>query len=1745
MNKKIIILGTIAIGTIITATVVPIVLLNKNEEKIEKDNVIYANKLKALKTKIVTISGISGDVTTNKNIILDKIKSLNNFPKLPKGITLDVKDSSEKLTISGVAIILIVKKEGETDIEIKDFKVKRLQSDQEIVDNYATKLNALKIKEVTIDATSGSVDSNNDEIKQKIKSLNNFPTLPNDVILEIKESPIKVSILGVAIDLLIKKGSITKEIRGFRVKRSKSNQEIVDSYKTNLLAAISQKDRTIKIDATSGTITSKKVDIINKIERIKGFIAKPTGVSLEVKDDPTQITLEGTLITLVIKKDSTKIEIGTSENFKVKRSESNQEIVDNYKTNLLAAISQKDRTIKIDATSGTITSKKVDIINKIEKIEGFVAKPTGVSLEVKDDPTQITTEGILITLVIKKDSTKTEIRASENFKVKRSKSNQEVVDNYKTNLLAAISQKDRTIKIDATSGTITSKKVDIINKIEKIEGFIAKPAGVIFEVKDDSTEITPEGTLITLVIKKDSAETEIGIIEEFKVKRSLSSQEIVNDYASKLSSISNEIIVPISSLGTITEKKNDILNAIKGLSNFPELPDDLILDIKDSNLELTTTSVEVILIIKKAGVSDKEVRGFTIKRVRNDQESIDIYKNLLLGAIKAENRIVKIDDTSGTITSKKNDIIKKIEETKGFISKPEGVSLEVEDDPTQITTEGISITLVIKKGSAKTKIGSNIADPFKVKRSKTPSELAFESVNNVKRILDEKPSKIVTITNLQAKVEASGVANKIKAKVEEQIGSDDLDGVIITISADSTNQDILDTGEGVGFKITLSKGDATLVGITNWKVKREKTQNEKDIDRVKAIFDGINSASKIITITNLQAKVEASGVANKIKAKVEEQIGSDDLDGVIITISADSTNADILDTGNGVGFIIVLSKGDAPPVEITDWKVKREKTQDEKDIDEVKGIFDGVTLTSKIVTITIVQSKVDAPSVSTKIVEALKVKIVEDNLKDVTINVKPNVANADILDTGNGVGFIIVLSKGEAPPVEITDWKVKRNKTLTEINNDSIRRVIAILNSKSSKVVTITSLEAKMESLEVKNKIKAEIIKQIGKNNLEGVKIIINSFASLYDDLLTGVEIPFVILIDKKPSNKLFLRNWKVRREKIQDEKDIDSIKAIFDEQSSKIVTITNFQTKVDTPEANAKIVNALKAKINQTNLKGVTISVKPDSTNADIIDTGLGIGFIITLSKGEAPPVEITDWKVKRIKTLNERNDDSISKVFGILNLKSSKVVTIINLQAKVGAIGVADKIKAKVEEQIGIENLDGVKVSISAADANEDILDTGEGVSFIITLSKGEFSSATINNWKVKREKTANESIVSVSNILKNKSSKIISIPLGNDLKIDDNAQIIAKIKIALEKEVGINNLKNVIITPSKDSANGIITTSQQGIGFKITISKDDGTPIIINNWKVRRKEFTEAESIDWVKFILDSKMFKLIKINNSQAKVGDQGVANKIKIALEEKIGLNNLEGITISISADTENEDIINSGQGIGFIITLSKGSAQSAQITNWKVRLKTSQEAVDDYVNQLKKLSTKRLVIKVDSGSINDHEVKIINEIKKLNNLPDGLILDIKEDSTLLTVEGVPITLIVKKTGIKNQEITGFKVSRFPPYGAFAAKDKIVNLIKAFLNKQSRKIITIDSKELSVNFYDKKITSLIKKKIDIINSKNFNWKFVNPPIELVKPDSNYITTTGIGFAILFDIGHLGTPRPDYEIKGWKVKINKID
>ena len=409
-KKKMVVLGTIGTLALIAATVIPIVLINqkKDEEKDEKEIVTYSNKLKALSEKSVKIIALNTESITDKKAeILAAIKLLTNFPKLPTGISLEVKDDATKIVKNKeVGVTLIVKQEGETNIEIEGFKVKSF-TDQEIVDDYANKLKAFTTKEVQIASTIGTVTGKKSEIITSLKALKDFPKLPNNVTLDVKDAAIDLTIQGIPITLIVKKGQVDKEVQGFSASRSATDQEKVDVYKATLLLALTLIDsanpnfKYLKIENNSGDVTANKSQILTKLKERSNTIFGANNLlsdaaltlvemELDVKDDATAITKEGIPITVQLKKGAAVAEFDGAEDsfqFFVKRSltraESNTEMGEYLRSvNNKIFVSSSDST----ANAGEILTavKKAIGNNLAEETKNLLVSKTG-------QPTSLTT----------------------------------------------------------------------------------------------------------------------------------------------------------------------------------------------------------------------------------------------------------------------------------------------------------------------------------------------------------------------------------------------------------------------------------------------------------------------------------------------------------------------------------------------------------------------------------------------------------------------------------------------------------------------------------------------------------------------------------------------------------------------------------------------------------------------------------------------------------------------------------------------------------------------------------------------------------------------------------------------------------------------------------------------------------------------------------------------------------------------------------------------------------------------------------------------------------------------------------------------------------------------------------------------------------------------------------------------------------------------------------------------------------
>ena len=1128
-----------------------------------------------------------------------------------------------------------------------------------------------------------------------------------------------------------------------------------------------------------------------------------------------------------------------------------------------------------------------------------------------------------------------------------------------------------------------------------------------------------------------------------------------------------------------------------------------------------------------------------------DQKTVDDYVEKLKKLTPKE---VTIKETSGSVTKNKSSILSAIKNLDNFPSIPSGVTLEVKDDPKNLTLQGTNVTLVVKKLTISKEVTG-----FKAKKSKTKVESDTDSINNVKKILDDKSSKLVTIVNAISKVGTTGVPIKIVAELEKSIGTSNLDGVTIGVKADATDGDIIDTGQGTGFIITLSKGTAQPVEIANWKVKRTKTQSELDVDSinsVKKILD--DKSSKLVTIENVQAKVGNAGANAKILAEIEKAIGPSNLAGVTIGVKADATDGDIIDTGQGTGFIITLSKGSVQPVEIANWKVKRTKPSEELDTDSVNNVKKIVNEKgSKLVTIENDQAKVGDVEANAKIVAELEKTIGPSNLAGVTISVRANSDDEDIIDTGEGTGFIMTLSKGSVSE-EISDWKVKRTKPSEELDTDSVNNVKKIVNEKGSKLVTIENVQAKVGDSRANAKIVAEIEKAIGPSNLAGVTIGVKADATNGDIIDTGEGTGFIMTLSKGSASEE-ISDWKVKRTKPSEEVDTDSVnnvKKIVEEKGSKLVTIENVQAKVGDPEANAKIVAEIEKAIGPSNLAGVTIGVKADATDGDIIDTGEGTGFIMTLSKGSVSE-EISDWKIIRTKPSEELDTNSVNNVKKIVEEKGSKVVTIENVQAKVGDARANAKIVAELEKAIGPSNLAGVTIGVKADATDGDIIDTGEGTGFIMTLSKGS-ASEEISNWKVKRTKPSEEldtdSVNNVKKIVEEKGSKLVTIE-NVQAKVGD-ARANAKIVAELEKAIGPSNLAGVTISVKADATDGDIIDTGEGTGFIMTLSKGSASEEI-SNWKVKRtkpSEELDTDSVNNVKKIVEEKGSKLVTIENVQAKVGDARANAKIVAELEKAIGPSNLAGVTISVKADATNGDIIDTGEGTGFIMTLSKGSA-SEEVRNWKViRTKPQSELDTEFINNVKAILDKEdpklvTIINVEA-KVGDEGVanKILAKLKKIikpANLND-VTIEIKADSDDRNIidygGGTEFIITLSKGSGQPVNIIDWKVIRTKPQFELDA-DSINGVQRILSVVHSPKLVTIENVQAKVgdSGVPEKIVAEIKK---ILGPSVLDGVTIEAKADAI--DEDIIDTgNGIGFIITLSKGDA----PSVDVTNWKVKRTK--
>ena len=629
-KKKIIVLATLALAVIIAATVVPVVLINRDEDKTKKDTVVYADKLKALTNKSVKIME-SGTITNKKQDILNAVKTLKDFPTIPDGsnISLEIKDDSTEITSAKeVDFILIVKKGGETSIEIKDFKVKSY-TNQELVNHFASKIESLKIKSVKIDATSGTVTERKNDIISKIKELDDFPELVTSIEVEVKDDSAELTTAGVEITLIVKKGEeLEKEIEGFSAKRSYSTQENV--------SAIENYFRNIKntIFIPSSTSISSAADILTAVKASIG-----NNLTNEQKD---LITSKSGQATSLVK--------GT-------------------KTNIIFEVNGKDTTLSITHRTSDI-QKIMDYFDQKGKKEISIPYATTISNRVElnnaiqtalsiANPTVFTnvTKAYVTTASDYSDFSFTKGTAKDvKIQIKKGVDQEEFVILSVTHLLDNLAEvrayfnKIKRKHLFIPSSTSISSAADILTALKTIiGGDLTNEQKDLITSKDGQPTSLVKGTRTPIIFKVGEEEFTLSITH-----RTPTAQKVI-DYFDKVEN--RRIYIPNS---TSISSRTDILNGVKDAigDNLKEEEKDLINSKSDQPAQrrggpLLPKGEETEIIFE---VDGEDVTLSICHRTNDAQKVIDYFA-------EEENRKIFIPES--TSISSAADILNAVKATIG------------------------------------------------------------------------------------------------------------------------------------------------------------------------------------------------------------------------------------------------------------------------------------------------------------------------------------------------------------------------------------------------------------------------------------------------------------------------------------------------------------------------------------------------------------------------------------------------------------------------------------------------------------------------------------------------------------------------------------------------------------------------------------------------------------------------------------------------------------------------------------------------------------------------------------------------------------------------------------------------------------------------------------------------------------------------------------------------------------------------
>ncbi len=540
-TKKILLLGA-TLGILTTAVIIPVVLINRNDNQEEKNKEEVLKAIKILEEKSLSQRQIelSSDakgkiIANNQEKIIKKIKSLIGIENL-KGVKVEILMQNDREISTSFQEIKVKISKGNYSQEVKKEKtifVKRSKTSIELalieLNEVKDSLKALRtkiLKVYTSEAIDQKISTNKLEILKAIQKISGYSKIDfKGVNIKVKNSEDLLPASNqqaIPITLVLSNSKASTEIIDFKAKQmspleiAKVDLKYVKTNLESLGLKIVQVNTTSAIDHK---IVTNKVKILEEIQKLDGYSnINLKGVSIEVKDSQNLLPASNQdpiPIILVLRKNGISIEIS---DFKAK-SLSSQEILDNtqavnlVKSNLESLTPQTVDVYTSGAINQKVTTNKIEILKAIKKINGYSdIDLKGATIEVKNSEDFLPSNDqspVAIILVVSKPGVFVEVSG---FSAKQMSLSQTA--NIDLNLV----KKDleslnlKTIEVDSSESSdqkITTNKNKILEEITKLNGYSSiNLRSVNVEVKNSETLLPSndqDPVPITLVLSKVNA----------------------------------------------------------------------------------------------------------------------------------------------------------------------------------------------------------------------------------------------------------------------------------------------------------------------------------------------------------------------------------------------------------------------------------------------------------------------------------------------------------------------------------------------------------------------------------------------------------------------------------------------------------------------------------------------------------------------------------------------------------------------------------------------------------------------------------------------------------------------------------------------------------------------------------------------------------------------------------------------------------------------------------------------------------------------------------------------------------------------------------------------------------------------------------------------------------------------------------------------------------------------------------------